>query len=170
MARTTVTPDSLLFVYLLHYDPEFVDPAFILPYFGNNFNFYFSHVCHGYLVFHDARMGLLFRFLTDIPLQISVDPYLVSTLFPPEPESENYSVQQAQDPNWYEYINSFDDDVQSDTPFSSSGSGSTRQLNFDSDSDETQPPDPELENVVEVDSLSDSVSEDGYDSQEDLFA
>ena len=185
MARTSVTPDSLLFAYLCHYDPEFNVPDPYLHYFGHDYNFHLSPTPS--LIFHDAHFGLLFRFLTDIPLQISIDPYLMSSLFPPEPEPVYFSSPpQAQD--WigfdqlYEEIEDGIPDEDSVSNAASSGSDCTPQIESSAlDSDETLPPDSELELDVDVVDISEEESviyisddekseeEDSYDSQADLF-
>lgn len=174
MARTVVTPDSLLYVYLRNYDPEFYYPEPYLSYFGYNYHFHLFPTPS--LIFHDACLGLLFRFLTDIPLQISFDADLFSSLMP-EPDSESgwalESVPQAQDPHWYnmymlsEYGGSASDDTRSDESVFGSVSGSTRTIASECESDETLPPDAELE--YDIDIMSDGCVSEDIDTQADIF-
>ena len=87
----------MLYAYLTHYDSEFTVPDPYLHYFGHDYNFHVSPTPS--FIFHNTHFGLLFRFLTNIPLQISIDPNLMSSLFPQESDSEPVylSYPQAQD-------------------------------------------------------------------------
>lgn len=81
MARSNpnMSPDSLFCFYFRFYSNSHFAPH--LSYFSQSDYTYFTDSSR--LVFHSARDGLLFRFLTDLPVEISVDPELYSHLFPP---------------------------------------------------------------------------------------
>ena len=102
----------------------------------------------------------------------------MSSLFPPESDSEPVylSYPQAQYRCWYvdnldqlSESGSTDEDITIRSNTACSGSDCTKQIESSAvDLDETLPPDSELEHGVDVD-ISEEGSEEGYDSQVDIF-
>ena len=91
---------SLLY-YFMHFYPS-VDSVADFSYFNSSdYNFFPDSFR---LLFNSARDGLLFRFLTDLPVEISDDPTVAAHLQPTysflnSGPSLNLSIPQAQDPH-----------------------------------------------------------------------
>ena len=101
IVRSNFTSDSLLH-YFMHFFPS-VDSTVNFSYF---ILFKFPSDMSFRIVFHSARDGLLFSYLTDLPAEISADERLASELHSNSYNSVsspdlNQNFEQAQDPGWF---------------------------------------------------------------------
>ena len=118
MARVLITPDNLQF-YLRTFG-SLINPDFNFDHFyslnPSDYDFFSST---NRIIFHNASLGLLFRCVTSLPSEISVDTTLASNsnhshCQTPSPTSSppSFDFQQAQDP--VDIVYSFDGSTDSD--------------------------------------------------------